>query len=470
MNWPTAEFMETARRRGRDKPYLKFSANPSIYLFGYAYLMHKYKSTCFVPTEVSIHYQSGAIVSPVDRAALARDLLHCARSRGTRAIFLLLTILINANVVHVNVLIYRPFQNAVERYDPHGREILVAHADESKINVALAKMFEVEFRPILREFTPAYYPPFSVCPENAEGFQAIENEFAKDSDEGPGYCQMWALFMIETVLLNPTLSTAAILEKCLAVSDKNPRYVTDLIRGYVHQISEEMHDYYTRNKVLDIQKLFLDTENPVPEAVLEKARELGARTARRVRATSPTARTPRPRGMTVAQMTKIDKKVRKLTQFDARTYLMDLKGVPNRTPKVPPKGTTNYRRTLKQLLVERGIPWEELERRSPEVAGKERAASPTSRQVQKLSNYDAYKYFLRLSGNSPANPMPKLNYEKILRGELRKRGMTWGDMMRQFYGDSETSSLAPQESDSLEATPKERSPLVLRDSTSESLD
>ena len=468
MKWPTAEFMETTHRRGRDNPYLHFSAYSSIYLFGYAYLMHKYKSTCFVQTRLAIHYQSGVIAG--DRAALAQELMHCAKSRGTRAIFVLLTILLNANELHVNVLIYRPFQNSVERYDPHGRQLFYPHADESKMNLALAKLFEVEFRPMLQEFTPTYYPPFSVCPENAEGFQAIENEFAKDPDEGPGYCQMWSLFLIETVLLNPTLSTTAILEKCLTVSNKNPRYVTELIRGYVLQMSEEMHRYFTQNRVFDIQKLFLDTENDVPDSVQETVRELGAKTARRVRATSPTERTAYhvPRGLTVAQLTKIDKKVRKLTNFDARTYLMHLKGAPNRTPKAPPKGTANYRRTLKQAMAERRIPWEELERHSPVVANKERAQSPTSRQVQKLSNYDAYKYFLRLSGNLPANPMPKLDYEKILRGELRKRGMTWGDMMRQFYGDSDTSSLAPPESDSLEATPKEKSPLVLRDSTSES--
>jgi hypothetical protein len=76
-----------------------------------------------------------------------------------------------------------------------------------------------------------------------KGFQWIEGDIPLGINER-GYCQMWSLFFMETILLNPTLDTGAIIEACLNLGNYEPEYFRNLIRGYTLQLGEEVHEAF----------------------------------------------------------------------------------------------------------------------------------------------------------------------------------------------------------------------------------
>lgn len=54
---------------------------------------------------------------------------------------------------------------------------------------------------------------------------------------------MWSMFMMETILLNPTLNTQDIIEQCINIGKEDPIYFKNVIRGYTQQIAKEMKLY-----------------------------------------------------------------------------------------------------------------------------------------------------------------------------------------------------------------------------------
>jgi hypothetical protein len=111
------------------------------------------------------------------------------------------------------------------------------------LNDKLRDLFEVTLRPELREYTPKFKPASYLCP--IKGFQLIEeNAHGRSSEDG--YCQMWTMFLMETILLNPTINTRDIIEKCLDIGQSKPLYFKQLIRGYRQKIAQELTDYFSK--------------------------------------------------------------------------------------------------------------------------------------------------------------------------------------------------------------------------------
>ena len=54
---------------------------------------------------------------------------------------------------------------------------------------------------------------------------------------------MWSMFMMETILLNPTLNTEDIIEECIQVGKNDPQYFVNVIRGYTQQMAKELKLY-----------------------------------------------------------------------------------------------------------------------------------------------------------------------------------------------------------------------------------
>jgi hypothetical protein len=110
------------------------------------------------------------------------------------------------------------------------------------LNDKLKELFEVTIQPELREYTPKFKPASDLCPVN--GFQGIEGETPGKNEDG--YCQMWTMFLMETILLNPTQNTADIIQECLDIGEKRPLYFKQLIRGYRQKIAQELTDYFSK--------------------------------------------------------------------------------------------------------------------------------------------------------------------------------------------------------------------------------
>jgi hypothetical protein len=149
------------------------------------------------------------------------------------------------SIKHVNLLIYRPFKKVIEHYEPHGPVMVTSSRvfDSYDFNLKLKNLFEDTMRPELGDYTPKFKSTSELCP--VKGFQTIENDTPGKSIED-GYCQMWTMFLMETILLNPTQNTADILEECLSIGESRPLYFKQLIRGYRQKIAYELTNYFSK--------------------------------------------------------------------------------------------------------------------------------------------------------------------------------------------------------------------------------
>jgi hypothetical protein len=146
---------------------------------------------------------------------------------------------------HSNMLIYRPDEKTIERFEPHGQKFKHGKDNQDEIiNEVLKTMFEKKMKPYLKIYTPKYIPPNEICP-SIKGFQALENEIAKLENEGGGYCNLWSVFFLELMFLNPKLSTKEVLQKALDITKEDPQYFKNIIRGYV-KITEQVVDKFIK--------------------------------------------------------------------------------------------------------------------------------------------------------------------------------------------------------------------------------
>lgn len=227
----------------------KENKDPSYYIglnyipFIYIYLIKKYAAQCAILS--SVNYTTNALKYIITTNTIIENISHLSHKlkecikRGTAIIFIPLT-LSDDKSAHENLLIYRPFKKIVERYEPHGQKTWwpTAEYDEDKLNAKLTNFFK-DMNPVLGEYTPVFKTPRELCPRNLKGFQGIENLLPDNAKEN-GYCQIWSMFMMETILLNPTLNTEDIIEQCITIGNTDPLYFKNVIRGYTQQIAKEM--------------------------------------------------------------------------------------------------------------------------------------------------------------------------------------------------------------------------------------
>ena len=223
--------------------------------FVYIYLIKKYAASCSIFNDPFLLQQNSAAINYNINAKsltfpsnLAEQMRECVL-RGSELIFITLYMYAKKGA-HVNLIIYRPFKKVVERYEPHGQETGWGDSvySEFDLNKQLKELFEQRVQPIMKEYTPVYRTPYEVCPMSKNGFQGIENLLPENKKEA-GFCQMWTMFLMETILLNPTLNTQTIIEDCIQIGKNDPNYFKNLIRGYLQQISREIKLYLKQIKV-----------------------------------------------------------------------------------------------------------------------------------------------------------------------------------------------------------------------------
>ena len=236
--------------RGAEAPDAAYSTALNATDLGYLYLMKKYKSRCVLPGGLVYtpkEFEEGQLTYEVKSKnvvkkarAIGDDLRKCVES-GVSVIFIPFRIkFLTTEMAHANMLIYRPLQKVVERFEPQT-------SSDKKVNAALKKLFEQTLQPKLGELdfkfpqeemndalAQLHLPPM-------KGLQELEIlADGKKEEEGGGYCQMWSLFVMECMLINPEMSTEDIIRQCYEVSKADPQYLRDLIRGYVQNMSVEL--------------------------------------------------------------------------------------------------------------------------------------------------------------------------------------------------------------------------------------
>jgi hypothetical protein len=144
---------------------------------------------------------------------------------------------------HANVLVVRPLLRIMERYEPHGSEYGNSKSNDVIFNKALRKLVEEQMTYKIGKYK--YREPNDICP-NSDGFQSFEGQFDRLLEEGGGFCAMWSCFLMELVLMNPDYTTKQIIEEAFKITNKEPKYLKEVIRGYVVDV-EKVLDQLIKN-------------------------------------------------------------------------------------------------------------------------------------------------------------------------------------------------------------------------------
>jgi len=132
---------------------------------------------------------------------------------------------------HANLLIYRPQQKTIERFEPHGW----AYKDE---DFAVDEYIERSLTTLCLDLKPylgdiEYKSPFETYFDFKEGLQAAQGNILG------GTCAMWTLFMADMIFMNPLVSTYDIVKYMLDIYDTDEKYICNVIKGYIYETSEK---------------------------------------------------------------------------------------------------------------------------------------------------------------------------------------------------------------------------------------
>ena len=369
-------------------------------VFVYIYLIKKYASPCLLYNNTEGNIYHGAVINyHIEKnqlqysSTLAQSMLDCI-VRGTDVIFITLY-MGNAKTpgAHVNILIYRPFKRIVERYEPHGQQTGWGddEYDEYKLNLKLKELFEQDVMGILGIYTPVFKTPYELCPMRQYGFQGIENLLPYDHAKENGYCQMWIMFMMETILLNPTLNTEHIIEECITIGKNDPTYFVEVIRGYTQQLTKELK-LYLGDHVKDVNNIGTPRSKMVfmninLNQVINETLQITSKIKNPMKKMGDI-----PEGsLPLVEVKFIEKQIDTLNTDQTYRYIKFIKDQHIFKVLVPMTTLGKYKQELKYLMLTRRLRWETL--------------------MANMFNYfftmtpplllKRYKYFIRMGENPP---------------------------------------------------------------------
>lgn len=233
-----------------------YNADPTIQIIHYLSLIKEYEKKCAILgfshlDKLLINTEKSSKLN-IDffkfAKTLSNDILDCIK-RGDKLIAIPLGIRFGKEKTgHANMLIFRPYENTIERFEPHGYMYGTDYTTDININDTLKEMFEVKMKPYLKKYTPKYIPPNNICPLQGNstfsqyklGFQDIEGKIKGLEKEGGGFCGMWSNFVLELIFLNQELTTKEVLQKAYDISKEDPQYLKNVIRGYVIKVEKVM--------------------------------------------------------------------------------------------------------------------------------------------------------------------------------------------------------------------------------------
>jgi hypothetical protein len=250
LSWPRPQFvpssisfkqwLEKLQEKGRGASSRYYESSDYGHL-AYVYLMKKYGNMCVLhripATDDILIYRANGAGSLQHNDSLPFELRQCLH-HGSNLILIPLNIQFEQEA-HQNILIYRPSHHTIERFEPHGYRTVYEGFDDRVLDTALREFFEGTIASLV-DPDLSYRPPADLYPLfEVKGPQAIENLFPKSNGE-EGRCLGWTLLVAETLLMNPDVSTADVIQQCLEFGRRNPAYFYDLIVGYTQQLAEEL--------------------------------------------------------------------------------------------------------------------------------------------------------------------------------------------------------------------------------------
>jgi len=237
---------------GREKLAVDYEPDWLISEIAFVNLMKKYGGNCIpagIETRIGLHLNflnkdPGFYLSSASFIKKFGESLKDCIQRGVSAICIPLGLVypddpndkMSGGAGHANMLVYRPFQRIVERFDPNGSQLPGSRTTNRGINELLIQLFEKNLTPWIGEVS--FRDPAETCPMTF-GFQHLEGHLEGIAErEGGGFCAMWSIFFVEMVILNPDKPTRDILAEVLDITKRDKHYLKSVIRGYVLDVEK----------------------------------------------------------------------------------------------------------------------------------------------------------------------------------------------------------------------------------------
>lgn len=232
------KFIELQKEGAQHYDGVNYESGSIISRMMYLHILQKYSNNCAIP-ELNIYLDNDRIyLSNSSNEDVVDDLsekiLDCIR-RGSKIIVFPLIIYdsIDSRSAHENVLVIRPLLRTVELFEPNG--IL----QPEKVNKIIKNLVENQMKSQIGPYK--YISPQNMC---YHGFQDLESRYPGFDFEGKGFCLVWSLFLMELVLMNPEYTTKKIIEEGLKITKSDPKYLKEVIRGYVKDVEKTMDEIF----------------------------------------------------------------------------------------------------------------------------------------------------------------------------------------------------------------------------------
>jgi len=140
---------------------------------------------------------------------------------------------------HANMIVFRPKQGIVERFEPHGSKSGFSEGITAEGEITINKVLKTFWEKDMKKYLGAirFVPPIDICPTKypkSAGFQSIQSQIGADifGNKYAGFCGMWSVFFAEMVITNPEKSSDQLITEALDISQEDPEYMLQLIKGY----------------------------------------------------------------------------------------------------------------------------------------------------------------------------------------------------------------------------------------------
>jgi len=170
---------------------------------------------------------------------------------------------------HLNMLIIKVDTREVLRFEPHGalfqrNKAGKQHREGNRVDTYLKKYTKALNEILeLKKTKFNYIKPVDSCPNvlDTHGFQTLDSIYSKHFNtklkEGGGYCQLWSFFFAECIIKNPEMDMREVYKHALEALEKNPIKTRMIIRGYLHEVNEnlETNKEFLSNYIKNVPKV-----------------------------------------------------------------------------------------------------------------------------------------------------------------------------------------------------------------------
>ena len=247
LNSQTLQYLKNCMKEGKLKDgFIPFSPHNIFVEILFVCLMKKYNNDCFIEQKHAdtlskrdvierdffVHNKTAHNEYIWTNELLQRigNSMKLCKDRGNNVMVIPLKVVIDSQL-HANLLIYRIGSNTVERFEPHGKssDLEIGHENYFNTDEFIKNVIEEKLTPYIGKLH--YISADETCPRPL-GFQHLEGTFNLIDPDKRGYCQMWSLFVMELVLMNPTKSTLQIQEIVFKLTKENPFLFSLIIVGF----------------------------------------------------------------------------------------------------------------------------------------------------------------------------------------------------------------------------------------------